>query len=502
MAESNTSQQSAGKGKTLFVSDFDDTLAQTDSKVYLSRGGQRIVMDPAEFATYEAQPGDEFDFSEFNQLINPKPIERFVKLIKQAVTGKADKVVVLTARGHTLPVSQFLKMHGIESGVAIAALGDANPQKKADYIEKQITTDGYNRVAFIDDSKKNVDAVKLLRDKFPNVKILAHQAKEHPTQPAKNTPLEIRPVTKDELATAKDHILNQHYIRRWPKAVQAVLGVFKNGKQVGTLLYGIGTRAQSAREIFQGENGTPVMQNNQMWELQRVFTTDDAKKETPNLGSMVIGRANEWVRQHGKTKDGKPVKAVISYADSSAGHKGSVYQSTNATYLGEQRPLPFYVVTNPANGNFERRSKITAKEMQILKNKGFTVEKAKPESGKHKFVYALGKDQSERDQLLAKIVKPIFDYPKDNEPPKEIPNAAKDRLNKKATPQPRDTTPEPKRDVIKKLLNSKVKNPETGNDILVKTALKYDKSHPSYKQAKGMVTAYSKKHGINIKPTR
>lgn len=491
------------KGKTLFVSDFDDTLAQTDSKVYLTRNGQRIVMDPAQFATYEAQPGDVFDFSEFDQLINPKPIERFVKLIKHATAGKADKVVVLTARGHTLPVTQFLKMHGIDpAGVAVAALGDANPQKKAEYIEKQITADGYNRVAFIDDSKKNVDAVKLLRDKFPNVKILAHQAKEHPAQPQKIGELEIRPVTKDEMDTAKDHILNKHYIRRWPKAVQAVLGVYKDGKQIGTLLYGIGTRAQSAREIFQNEDGTPAMQNNQMWELQRAFTTDEAKKEVPNLGSMIISRGNEWIRQNAKTKDGKPVKAVISYADSSAGHKGSVYQSTNATYLGEQRPLLFYVVTNPKNGNFARRSKITAKEMHILKDKGFTVEKMKPEAGKHKFVYALGKDQKDRDQLLAKIVKPIFDYPKDGEPPKQIPNQAKERLSKKPTQQPQNKAPERKRDVITKLLNSKVKNPETGNDILVKTALKYDKSHPSYKQAKGMVTAYSKKHGINIKPTR
>lgn len=170
------------KGKTLFVSDFDDTLAQTDSKIYLNRNGKDIVMDPAEFATYEEQPGDKFDFSEFDQLINPKPIQRFVNLIKKAVSGKADKVAVLTARGHTLPVSQFLKMHGITSGVSIAAIGDASPQRKAAYIEKHIVNDGYTRVAFIDDSKKNVDAVKSLQAKFPHVKILSHHAKEHPDQ--------------------------------------------------------------------------------------------------------------------------------------------------------------------------------------------------------------------------------------------------------------------------------------------------------------------------------
>lgn len=320
-----------------------------------------------------------------------------------------------------------------------------------------------------------------------------------------NSQIEVRPVqSKEEMEVAKDHILNQHYIRRWPKAVQAVLGIFKNGRQIGTLLYGIGTRAQSAREIFQHEDGTPVMQNNQMWELQRSFTTEEAKKEIPNLGSMSISRGNEWVRQHAKTKDGKPVKVIISYADSSAGHKGSVYQSTNATYLGEQRPLPFYVITNPANGNYERRSILNKKEHDILVGKGFTVEKMLPPAGKHKFIYALGKDQAERDKMLSHIVKPIFDYPKENEAPREIPNPAKERAAKK-TPtqnQPTQTAPESKRATIKKLLNSKVKNPETGNDILVRTALKYDKNHPSYKQAKGMTDAWSKRYGIKVRDTR
>lgn len=167
-------------GKTLFVSDFDDTLARTDAKVILIRGNERIEMDPAEFAVYEPEKGDTFDFSQFDQLINPRPIERFVKLLKQAI-GRADKIAILTARNHTLPVAQFLKMHGITSGVSIAAIGSSDPEKKASYIRKHIQS-GFDRVAFIDDSPKNIEAVKRLRSEFPDAKILAHQAKEeeHP----------------------------------------------------------------------------------------------------------------------------------------------------------------------------------------------------------------------------------------------------------------------------------------------------------------------------------
>jgi len=44
---------------------------------------------------------------------------------------RADKVVVLTARGHTKPIAQFLKDNGITSGVAIAALGSSDPMARS-----------------------------------------------------------------------------------------------------------------------------------------------------------------------------------------------------------------------------------------------------------------------------------------------------------------------------------------------------------------------------------
>lgn len=168
-------------GKTLFVSDFDDTLAQTDAKIIITKtSGEVVEMDPPDYAVYTPEPGDKFDFSEFEQLKNPKPIQRFVKLLKNATRNKnVDKVAILTARGHTRPVTQFLKMMGITSGVSIVAIGSSDPEKKARYIEKHIQ-DGFTRVAFIDDSPKNVAAVDGLRKKYPQVKLLIHQAKEHP----------------------------------------------------------------------------------------------------------------------------------------------------------------------------------------------------------------------------------------------------------------------------------------------------------------------------------
>ena len=177
--------------KTLYVTDFDDTLVKTDANVYVTKSsGKKVTMSPEEYAVYDIQPGDTFDFSEFEDLKNPKPITRFTELLKRVIDEKkADKVAVLTARGHTKPISKFLQSVGITAGVSIAALGDSNPQRKANYIEKHIK-DGYGRVLFVDDSPKNVEAVKQLNKKYPQARVVAHQVEPHKEKTSKTTPVQ------------------------------------------------------------------------------------------------------------------------------------------------------------------------------------------------------------------------------------------------------------------------------------------------------------------------
>ena len=166
-------------GKTAYITDFDDTLVHTDARVaVIDKDGKRRTISPAEYASYEKQDGDTFDFSEFEQLKNPRPIKKYVDLLKKVIDQKkADKIVVLTARGHTKPIAKFLQSQGITSSVAIAALGNSDPMEKARYIEKHIK-DGYTRIAFVDDAPKNVKAVKSLTDKYPEVKLVVQQVKE------------------------------------------------------------------------------------------------------------------------------------------------------------------------------------------------------------------------------------------------------------------------------------------------------------------------------------
>ena len=85
------------------------------------------------------------------------------------------KLTILTARAKYRPVRQFLKDVGY-SNVYVVALDSADPKKKSDWIESQIKK-GYDDVLFFDDSIKNVNAVKKLGKKYPNIKMVSRVVK-------------------------------------------------------------------------------------------------------------------------------------------------------------------------------------------------------------------------------------------------------------------------------------------------------------------------------------
>ncbi len=165
------------KNKKLRIFDFDDTLAKVKANIYVKNGNKEFVLTPAEFAVYSAKPGDVFNFKDFNAIIKTaKPISTNIKLLTQAAKDPNTKTTILTARMLAYPVKRYLKKN-FNLDIYVVALGDANPQKKADYIEKEIKK-GYNDIVFIDDSIKNVKAVKALQSKYTNVKLNVIHTKE------------------------------------------------------------------------------------------------------------------------------------------------------------------------------------------------------------------------------------------------------------------------------------------------------------------------------------
>lgn len=175
------------ENKKLRVFDFDDTLVKTKSHIYVKHGdGKESKLTPGEYAVYEPKSDDKFDFSDFERVQDPQEIKGITKLLKTVTKSEGErKVVILTARSAYKPVKEYLKDIGLE-GIYVVALGDSDPQKKADWIEDKIKK-GYNDVFFIDDSHKNVAAVSKLKEKYPNIKMkVQHVKHETPTAP-KNT---------------------------------------------------------------------------------------------------------------------------------------------------------------------------------------------------------------------------------------------------------------------------------------------------------------------------
>ena len=165
--------------KVLRIFDFDDTLATTVSYIYVKhKDGTETTLSPEQYAKYNEKPGDEYDFRDFNRMLNqPKVIKKNFKLLQRMLKNPQKKVTILTARKLGFPIRKFFKdEYGLD--VYPVALASNNPKDKADWIEKQIKK-GYTDIAFMDDSIKNVRAVGNLQKKYPEVRIKSVLAVEH-----------------------------------------------------------------------------------------------------------------------------------------------------------------------------------------------------------------------------------------------------------------------------------------------------------------------------------
>jgi hypothetical protein len=158
--------------KKLRVFDLDDTLVITNSKVHITKAsGEVIHLTPAEYAIYEKNIGDQFDYSDFQGLVGPKAIAWTTRILKRVINKHGtDAAVILTARSSEEPAREFFRINNIPE-IPVVALGNSDPEMKAQWIKMVAMKFGYKEIEFFDDSPKNIAAVK--RIKVPGVKIIA-----------------------------------------------------------------------------------------------------------------------------------------------------------------------------------------------------------------------------------------------------------------------------------------------------------------------------------------
>lgn len=178
--EEELSFRDDGRPKRLRIFDFDDTLVRTDAMVHVRKhDGQSIDMSPAEYAVYVPESGDEFDFSDFKKIINPKLIHLTHRIFSDVYRKWGSSgLVILTARGADArkSIEEFLDSIGAH-GVEVVTVNSSDPMAKAVWIKDRITRDGITYVEFFDDSSKNVAAVSSLQDEFDpdDVRIVSRQ---------------------------------------------------------------------------------------------------------------------------------------------------------------------------------------------------------------------------------------------------------------------------------------------------------------------------------------
>ena len=147
----------------LFIFDFDDTLAITDSRVRVIRDGQDILMTSREFAHFPIRSTDTIDFGDFMRASGTL-IQDTVEIMQQAILDGAD-VHIVTARAIAQPVTNFLEEQLGHAPPVVATAGSAG---KVPWLEQKLATGDYDRVVVFEDCEKNIRALKDTVDNFNN----------------------------------------------------------------------------------------------------------------------------------------------------------------------------------------------------------------------------------------------------------------------------------------------------------------------------------------------
>jgi len=156
--------------KGITVADFDDTVALSNSKVvYTLPDGTTGELNASDFAKQYGslqEQGAEFNFDQFNEVVDGKPGPMLQRIKDIAEKYGTSEVYILTARDPKAAeaIQLFLKAQGLDLPIEnIVGLADGTAAAKGRWVLDK-TGQGYNDWYFTDDQIKNVDEVKRILD--------------------------------------------------------------------------------------------------------------------------------------------------------------------------------------------------------------------------------------------------------------------------------------------------------------------------------------------------
>lgn len=162
---------------SLYLFDFDDTLASTANVIKVTKVIDGVKQEPInleseEFEQYRQQPEEDraddiIDFSDFNYVNEPVPLENTIKIMMHAYNEPDSKVAIITARpsASRKDISEFLIAHGMNiDDNDINTVGDqgGKPIHKLAVAKQYVEKYHPKQVHFYDDSQKNNNAIMQL----------------------------------------------------------------------------------------------------------------------------------------------------------------------------------------------------------------------------------------------------------------------------------------------------------------------------------------------------
>lgn len=169
-------------------------------------------------------------------------------------------------------------------------------------------------------------------------------------------------------------------------------GLFDGGELIGVCAFATPSSENVRSSVFGPEFKDSVT------ELHRLVVLDG----TPtNTESWFIRRALSGLKEY------RPkIRAVLSFADATEGHIGTIYQASNALYCGTSGRATFY---RDQDGRL-RHPRQNGVNISISEagERGWTPEKRE---GKHRYLFLIGSGPQKR-RYREQLRLGIFDYPK------------------------------------------------------------------------------------------
>ncbi len=180
---------------------------------------------------------------------------------------------------------------------------------------------------------------------------------------------DVRTVSRAEV----DHLVKAHYLHKWPGVCVRTLGLFDGESAIGVIVFALPPRQTFVRYRV-----------DLAWELARLFILDVTPKNTE---SWFISKAVSDVRNNRKD-----VSLLVSYADPSAGHSGTIYKACSWISDGrtdQERKTPRF--------DYSVNGKVYSRKAHVPKGADVT---RVPRVSKPRFVFWLDGTHEKRRKAL------------------------------------------------------------------------------------------------------